>query len=187
MITILPGGGVGGSLGTPKSDYVICARPLRIITIRYLEPKVHFFLWYKASLVILSQNRAQKVCVDLNFWSWTAVYVRDCRSLSSFTDELRPVNRLFGCDHALDHIYLQAHMPYKSSENPSNKPDDLMVIGFSRLTYWPPWWTPSTPQRTYQMWPLILWDANRPPPWPPRTPLMYPLAPWDHQDVSLAP
>ena len=26
MITILPRG--GGSLGTPKSDYVICARPL---------------------------------------------------------------------------------------------------------------------------------------------------------------
>ena len=28
MITILHRGGGGGSLGTPKSDYVICARPL---------------------------------------------------------------------------------------------------------------------------------------------------------------
>ena len=29
MITILHG---GGSLGTPKSDYVICARPLKVMT-----------------------------------------------------------------------------------------------------------------------------------------------------------
>ena len=29
MITILHRGGEGGSLGSPKSDYVICARPLR--------------------------------------------------------------------------------------------------------------------------------------------------------------
>ena len=35
MITILHGG--GGSLGTPKSDYVICARPLSVFKILLSE------------------------------------------------------------------------------------------------------------------------------------------------------
>ena len=37
MITILHGGGRGGSLGTPKSDYVICARPLSSKYLNYLN------------------------------------------------------------------------------------------------------------------------------------------------------
>ena len=47
MITILHG---GGSLGTPKSDYVICARPLTPIPIQFMGVNamwavVHWIIW----------------------------------------------------------------------------------------------------------------------------------------------
>ena len=43
MITVLHG---GGSLGTPKSDYVICARPQIAINFRQQTESKHYHYFY---------------------------------------------------------------------------------------------------------------------------------------------
>ena len=55
MITILHRGG-GGSLGTPKSDYVICARPLIMKT-----------MYQKDTKNVQKQNVSLKFCIFLIF------------------------------------------------------------------------------------------------------------------------
>ena len=56
MITILHRGG-GGSLGTPKTDYVICARPLTpmVSAVSFLSKHLHFNIG-----VAVSQQREDK-------------------------------------------------------------------------------------------------------------------------------
>ena len=67
MITILHGG--GGPLGTPKSDYVICARPLIIINILIITAKAHWARICRSSSqgVMLSQKMESRW--KNNLWS----------------------------------------------------------------------------------------------------------------------
>ena len=61
MITILHRG--GGSLGTPKSDYVICARPLNSLKIKIVRPNASISLVTDSSLVF-NENLIFTGCLD---------------------------------------------------------------------------------------------------------------------------
>ena len=65
MITILHG---GGSLGTPKSDYVICARPLIVFMAGQIWITAPLFLkefvWVMAGKILLTKTKSETK--DLN-------------------------------------------------------------------------------------------------------------------------
>ena len=57
MITVLHRG--GGSLGTPKNDYVICVRPLMVNTIL----NFHIDYWHP-SLSLIAASLKTKTCIE---------------------------------------------------------------------------------------------------------------------------
>ena len=83
MITILHRG--EGSLGTPKSDYVICARPLcrRGNSIHYLYPS--FFICRPLTYILESTQVFIKRSVNRSQLKWALI---DCNPVSLFEQRL---------------------------------------------------------------------------------------------------
>ena len=78
MITILHG---GGSLGTPKSDYVICARPLVLV---YRNQWAQSESWFRLHFMIAASFSVDKgLHKSVNITLWRAIELSNINSIRS--------------------------------------------------------------------------------------------------------